>query len=229
MIAMSWEDFAPGLTVRCTIGPSIVVSGGHIMSELLLSAIFTAFSMVRLIKGPWLRNPQYLAAGIAGSILGALVLHTYWPGLRRRFHRRRRGRHRRLVGRDAAVRHGARVGVRRACLDEWRSTSPPSVLPDISPQGGRSAVITGRSVAKLPMRSDLAAADLPPRGEMSGRQRGCEAIAMISWKGLSPRHPGLAAAAAAAAIGSAFARRVDCGRRGDRVRRLRPACNPCRS
>jgi hypothetical protein len=50
------------------------------MSELLLSAILTAFTMVRIIKGPWLRNPQYLAAGIAGSVVAALVLHTYWPG-----------------------------------------------------------------------------------------------------------------------------------------------------
>jgi hypothetical protein len=51
------------------------------MSELLLSAIFTAFTMVRIIKGPWLKNPQYLAAGIAGAIVGTLVLHSYWPDL----------------------------------------------------------------------------------------------------------------------------------------------------
>ncbi len=49
------------------------------MSELLLSAILTAFTMVRIIKGPWMRNPQYLAAGIAGSVVGALILHAYWP------------------------------------------------------------------------------------------------------------------------------------------------------
>ena len=52
---------------------------GPTMSELLLSAIFTAFTMVRVIKGSWLRNPQYLATGILGAIVGALVLHAYWP------------------------------------------------------------------------------------------------------------------------------------------------------
>ncbi|WP_246675250.1 hypothetical protein [Mesorhizobium sp. B2-3-4] len=49
------------------------------MSDLLLSAVFTAFTMVRLLKGPWLRNPQYLAAGIVGAVLGTLVLHAVWP------------------------------------------------------------------------------------------------------------------------------------------------------
>ena len=47
------------------------------MSDLLLSAIFTAFTMVRVIKGPWLRNPQYLATGILGAVVGTLVLHAY--------------------------------------------------------------------------------------------------------------------------------------------------------
>jgi hypothetical protein len=49
------------------------------MSDLLLSAVFTAFTMVRLLKGPWLRNPQYLACGIVGAIVGALALHAFWP------------------------------------------------------------------------------------------------------------------------------------------------------
>ncbi|MDX8478119.1 hypothetical protein RFN28_06450 [Mesorhizobium sp. VK24D] len=49
------------------------------MSDLLLSAVFTAFTMVRVLKGPWLRNPQYLATGILGAIVGALVLHGFWP------------------------------------------------------------------------------------------------------------------------------------------------------
>jgi membrane associated rhomboid family serine protease len=48
------------------------------MSDLLLSAVFTAFTMVRLLKGPWLRNPQYLASGIVGAIVGALALHAFW-------------------------------------------------------------------------------------------------------------------------------------------------------
>lgn len=51
-----------------------------IMSDLLVSAIFTAFTMVRLLKGPWLRNPQYLASGIVGAVVGTLLLHRFGPG-----------------------------------------------------------------------------------------------------------------------------------------------------
>jgi hypothetical protein len=51
------------------------------MSELLLSAVFTAFWTVRLVRGSWLRNPQYLAVGIVGSILGAVVLRAISPDL----------------------------------------------------------------------------------------------------------------------------------------------------
>ncbi|CDX59094.1 conserved hypothetical protein [Mesorhizobium plurifarium] len=34
-----------------------------------------------LVQGPTqgLRNPQYLAAGILGAIVGTLVLHACWP------------------------------------------------------------------------------------------------------------------------------------------------------
>jgi hypothetical protein len=49
------------------------------MSELLLSAVSTGFLTVRIFKGPWRRNPQYLAAAIAGSVLGALLLHRFGP------------------------------------------------------------------------------------------------------------------------------------------------------
>ena len=52
---------------------------GPNMSDILLPAIFTAFTMVRVLKGPWLRNPQYLASGILGAIIGALLLHAFWP------------------------------------------------------------------------------------------------------------------------------------------------------
>ncbi|UDL89946.1 hypothetical protein LGH82_00580 [Mesorhizobium sp. PAMC28654] len=50
-----------------------------ITSDLLLSAVLTAFTMVRLLRGPWLRNPQYLASGIVGAIVGVLLLHGIWP------------------------------------------------------------------------------------------------------------------------------------------------------
>jgi hypothetical protein len=49
------------------------------MSGILFSAVTTGFFMVRLFKGPWLKNPQYLAAAICGSILAALTLHLFWP------------------------------------------------------------------------------------------------------------------------------------------------------
>jgi hypothetical protein len=49
------------------------------MSDILFSAVTTGFFMVRLFKGPWLKNPQYLAAAICGSILAALTLHLFWP------------------------------------------------------------------------------------------------------------------------------------------------------
>ena len=49
------------------------------MSDLLLSAMLTAFPMVRVLKGSWLRNPQSLACGILGAIVAALVLHSFWP------------------------------------------------------------------------------------------------------------------------------------------------------
>ena len=51
------------------------------MAELLFSAVTTAFLMVRFIKGPWLRNPQYLACSICGSIVAALLLHAFWPAM----------------------------------------------------------------------------------------------------------------------------------------------------
>lgn len=51
------------------------------MSELLISAVLGSFFMVRLFRGSWLRNPQYLAASIAGSVACTLTLHACWPVL----------------------------------------------------------------------------------------------------------------------------------------------------
>lgn len=51
------------------------------MSELLFSAVLGSFFMVRLFRGPWRRNPQYLAAAIAGSVAATLILHAFWPAL----------------------------------------------------------------------------------------------------------------------------------------------------
>lgn len=51
------------------------------MTYLLVSAILGSFAMVRLLKGPWGRNPHYLAAAIAGSVAGTLLVHGFWPAL----------------------------------------------------------------------------------------------------------------------------------------------------
>jgi len=51
------------------------------MSGILLSALFNGFLTVRLMKGPWLRNPQYLAAAIVASVLAMLILQAFWPGM----------------------------------------------------------------------------------------------------------------------------------------------------
>lgn len=50
------------------------------MPSVILSAIFSSFLFVRLIKGPWLRNPQYLAAAMIGSAILSLVGNSLFPG-----------------------------------------------------------------------------------------------------------------------------------------------------
>lgn len=44
-----------------------------------ISALFSAFVAVRLLKGAWMRNPQYLALSIVGSLAALLLLHAGWP------------------------------------------------------------------------------------------------------------------------------------------------------
>lgn len=51
------------------------------MAYLLVSAVLGSFVIVRLMKGPWGRNPHYLAAAIAGSVAGTLLLHAFWPAM----------------------------------------------------------------------------------------------------------------------------------------------------
>jgi uncharacterized membrane protein YoaK (UPF0700 family) len=46
---------------------------------IVLSAVLSSFFAVKIIKGHWMRNPQYLAAAIVGSVIGALLLHAGWP------------------------------------------------------------------------------------------------------------------------------------------------------
>ena len=49
------------------------------LSLIALSAVLSSFFAVRIIKGPWRSNPQYLAVAIVGSVVGALLLHASWP------------------------------------------------------------------------------------------------------------------------------------------------------
>lgn len=50
------------------------------MPDIILSALFSSFFIVRAIKGPWMRNPQYLAISIFGSATAMLVLNAASPG-----------------------------------------------------------------------------------------------------------------------------------------------------
>ncbi len=49
------------------------------MPSILVSAVLSAFFATRLLKGAWVRNPQYLALSMVGSLAGILVLHSGWP------------------------------------------------------------------------------------------------------------------------------------------------------
>lgn len=49
------------------------------MQDILLSAISTGFLAVRLVKGGWMRQPHYVACGILGALLAALILHGISP------------------------------------------------------------------------------------------------------------------------------------------------------
>lgn len=50
------------------------------MPTLILSAVLSSFTFVRLFKGPWARNPQYLAAAMIGSAVVSLIGEGYFPG-----------------------------------------------------------------------------------------------------------------------------------------------------
>ncbi len=51
------------------------------MFGIAFSALFNSFFVVRIVKGPWRRNPQYLAVAMVGSILATLTLKAFWPGM----------------------------------------------------------------------------------------------------------------------------------------------------
>ena len=55
------------------------------MAEIVLSALGTAFFLVRVVKGPWMRNPQYLAAALTGALIAGLLLNSYSEDLEASF------------------------------------------------------------------------------------------------------------------------------------------------
>lgn len=55
------------------------------MSAILISALSSSFFLVRIVKGPWMRNPQYLAAATVGAVAIGLLLASYDPGMENNF------------------------------------------------------------------------------------------------------------------------------------------------
>lgn len=49
------------------------------MQSVLLPAVSTGFIAVRLIKGGWMRQPQYVACAIVGAMAAAILLHGLSP------------------------------------------------------------------------------------------------------------------------------------------------------
>jgi hypothetical protein len=48
--------------------------------SIILSALFSSFLTVKLVKGSWTRNPQYLVLSIIGGAIAMTVLNTVSPG-----------------------------------------------------------------------------------------------------------------------------------------------------
>lgn len=55
------------------------------MSEIVLGALSSAFFLVRIIKGPWMRNPQYVAAATIGAVALSLALLKLAPDVENNF------------------------------------------------------------------------------------------------------------------------------------------------
>ncbi|PHP67509.1 hypothetical protein CSC94_07320 [Zhengella mangrovi] len=47
----------------------------------MLSAIFSAFFLVRVIKGHWARHPHYLGLAMIGSLVATVALARFAPGM----------------------------------------------------------------------------------------------------------------------------------------------------
>jgi hypothetical protein len=51
------------------------------MIEILIGALSTAFFLVRIVKGPWTRHPQFVAAATIGAVVASLILYKIAPDL----------------------------------------------------------------------------------------------------------------------------------------------------
>jgi len=51
------------------------------MIELVIAALSTAFFVVRIFKGPWMRNPQYVAASTIGALVVTGILYRFAPDI----------------------------------------------------------------------------------------------------------------------------------------------------
>jgi hypothetical protein len=50
------------------------------LPKLVLSALSSSFLTVKLVKGSWARNPQYLGLSMAGSTMAMLIASVVAPG-----------------------------------------------------------------------------------------------------------------------------------------------------
>ena len=51
------------------------------MIEILIGALSSAFFLVRIVKGPWTRHPQFVAAAAIGAMVASLILYKIAPDL----------------------------------------------------------------------------------------------------------------------------------------------------
>ena len=51
------------------------------MPFIVINGLFSSFFLVRVIKGAWMRNPQYLAVAVVGAVGAMLSLNAMEPGM----------------------------------------------------------------------------------------------------------------------------------------------------
>ena len=52
-----------------------------IVPFIVINGLFSSFFLVRVIKGAWMRNPQYLAVAMVGAVGAMLSLNAMEPGM----------------------------------------------------------------------------------------------------------------------------------------------------